>query len=155
MSAEPAAVRAAEPDASDGAESVTTGSVRSRTKVTTDEEVGPLPAASVTETRTSTGPSGTPGAGVHEPVNGAPFVSASTVVNELEPVGFTSKVTVATPDVWSAAAAASAIVPTPAFAPAAGAVTATPVGAVLSTVLADRTTVVVLPAPSVTISSRS
>ena len=82
-------------------------------------------------------------------------MSASTVVNDAAPVGLTSNATVATPEVASVAVAAKAIAPAPMFAPAAGAVTAAPVGAVLSIVFAERTTVVALPAPSVTTSSRS
>src|SRR6478736_10016220 len=150
MSADPVALSAAEAETGVGTVSATAGFVRSRVKVTTGEYVGPLPATSVTATRTSTGPSGIPGAGLQTPVNGAPFVSASTVVNDEAPVGLTWNATEATPEVASVAVAASAIVEPPTFAPAAGAVTAALSGAVLSIVFAESATVVELPAVSVT-----
>ncbi len=114
-----------------------------------------MPATSVTATRTSTGPSGTPGAGLHVPVNGAPFVSASTVVNEDAPVGFTWKTTEETPEVVSVAVAASATFEPPTLTPAAGAVTAALSGDALSIVFAESATMVVFPAVSVTMISRS
>ena len=88
-------------------------------------------------------------------MNGAPFVSASTVVNDEAPVGLTWNATEATPEVASLAVAASAIVEPPTFAPPAGAVTAAASGDVLSIVFAESATVVVLPAVSVTMISRS
>src|SRR3954468_20113065 len=155
MSAEPVAVSAADAATGVGAPSETAGFVRSSVKVVAGENVGPLPATSVTATRTWTGPSGVPGAGLQTPVNGAPFVSASTVVNDEAPVGFTWNATEATPDVTSVALAARGVVDPPMFAPAAGAVTVAPAGAVLSIVFAESETVVVLPAVSVTMISRS
>src|SRR4051794_4124366 len=132
MSADPVAPSAADVETGLGALSVTTGLVRSSVKVTTGEYVGPFPATSVAPTRTSTGPSGVPGAGLQAPVNGAPFVSASTVVNDEAPVGFTWNATEATPDVTSEALAARPMLDAPMFAPAAGEVTTALSGAVLS-----------------------
>src|SRR3954471_6692981 len=123
MSAEPVAVSAAEAATGVGAPSETAGFVRSSVKVVAGENVGPLPATSIAATRTSTGPSGVPGAGLQAPVNGAPFVSASTVVNDGAPVGFTSNATEATPEVTSEALAAKEMLDPPTFAAAAGAVT--------------------------------
>src|SRR3954469_8758780 len=105
MPAEPVAVSAAEAATGVGAVSETAGFVRSSVKVVAGENVGPLPATAGAATRTSTGPSGIPGAGLQTPVNGAPFVSASTVVNDDAPVGFTWKATEATPEVTSVALA--------------------------------------------------
>src|SRR3954452_11358111 len=155
MSADPVAPSAADVETGLGALSVTTGLVRSSVKVTTAEYVGPFPATSIAATRTSTGPSGVPGAGLQAPVNGAPFVSASTVVNDDAPVGFTSNATEATPEVTSEALAAKEMLDPPTFAAAAGAVTVALAGAVLSIVFAESATIVALPAVSVTMSSRS
>src|SRR4051794_39634700 len=153
MSAEPVAESTTEAATGVGAVSDTAGLVRASVNVTTREYVGPLPATSIAATRTSTGPSGVPGAGLQAPGNGAPFVSASTVVNDDAPVGFTSNATEATPEVTSEALAAKEMLDPPTFAAAAGAVTVALAGAVLSIVFAESATIVALPAVSVTMSS--
>ncbi len=111
-----------------------------------------MPAASVTTTWISTGPSGA--AVESQLADQGPDVSVATVEKEAAPETLTWKATEATPEVASEAAAASAIVPerTP---PAAGAVTTAVSGAVLSTVLPSRLVVEVLPTPSVIRTRRS
>src|SRR3954468_23704003 len=117
MSAEPVAVSAAEAATGVGTPSETAGFVRSSVKVVVGENVGPLPATSVTATRTSTGPPGVPGAGLPTPANGAAFVSAATVGKAEAPVGFPGNPAEATPAVRSVAWAARAMVAPPMFAP--------------------------------------
>lgn len=67
MSAEPVAPIATLPAASAGEETVTDGAVLSTVNVTGAEKSGPLPATSVTATRTWAGPSGEP-TELHEPL---------------------------------------------------------------------------------------
>ena len=151
MSAAPVAPSEIVPAAADGAVSDTVGALLSTLIVTTGEYVGPLPAASVTATRTSAGPSGTV---VEFQWKAKTPVCVPTVVKPLAPAPLTWKSIAPIPETDASALPLKITLVPLHRAAQPETLTVAEAGAVLSTTVSASGVTVVLPASSVSIICR-